>query len=289
MPFNQIRKDKPAPEGAIIIGPDGVIDAAELTCSVEERPGFLPAGVYDTVLIDAGHAIDWAQHWSRFVASCTTLNLNFTRHVTLPDILNAAAHANWPRAQCRLMCFHDAVATSSRGSIATLAMLRPAGHQNNETGIDCEISELRRYWDDESYQHKLMGRREIDEELINAQARGFSDVVFLDDRDEVCEGAYSNIIIVKDGLLTVTPDSAARLPGITELRVVKAAEELGIGCRKRPITMLAVLEADEIWLTSSIRGLQWVRQLGEFKAAAKPPSSSTFARVKREWGAGAQA
>lgn len=282
MPFNQIHKDKPAIDGAIVIGPDGIVDPVELPFAVEERPGFLPSGVYDTVLIDAGRAIDWAQHWKRFAASCTALNLNLTGQVSLPDIENAAVNADWPRAQCRLMRFHDAFVTRSQGTIAMLAMLRPAGEQRNETGIDCAVSDLRRQWDDQSYQHKLMGRREIDEELNRAQSRGFSDVVFLNNRNEVCEGAYSNIILVKGGLLTVTPDSAARLPGITQSRALSAAGSLGIPCNSETITLAEIARADEIWLTSSIRGLQWVRQLGNYEAPAEAPLSSMFARVKQE-------
>jgi len=75
------------------------------------------------------------------------------------------------------------------------------------------------------------------------------------------EGAASNLFIVKNGLLITPPNSNCLLPGVTRDLVIELAANNSIPYRETDIPADDLLQADEIWLTSSTREISPVIQL----------------------------
>lgn len=78
---------------------------------------------------------------------------------------------------------------------------------------------------------------------------------------QVYEGAASNLFIVRDGGLFTPPKSCLLLPGVTRDLVLELARAAGLPCQERDITQQELLEADEVWLTSSTREIMPVTRL----------------------------
>lgn len=91
-------------------------------------------------------------------------------------------------------------------------------------------------------------------------ARAGFDECLLYFGDEVLEGASSNIALVKNGVL-VSPTSPWILEGITLQRVMELAAELGIPTQRRAVNVSELEDADELFITSAIRGPIAVVQL----------------------------
>jgi para-aminobenzoate synthetase/4-amino-4-deoxychorismate lyase len=102
--------------------------------------------------------------------------------------------------------------------------------------------------------HKTTERKLYDRYYREARAEGLDEVIFLNEKDEVTEGAISSIFIEKDGRLFTPPVSCGVLPGIFRQRLLEmnpAAEE--------KILLVDELEcADAIYLTNSLRGMRKV-------------------------------
>jgi D-alanine transaminase len=69
----------------------------------------------------------------------------------------------------------------------------------------------------------------------------------------VTEGTASNVFIVKDGVLVTPPTGNQLLAGITRDLVIEIAENNNILVEQRMIKEAELLDADEIWMTSSTR------------------------------------
>ena len=89
-------------------------------------------------------------------------------------------------------------------------------------------------------------RRELYEEAL-AAARGADEVVFLNERDEVCEGARTNIFVERDGALLTPPVSCGLLPGVLR------ANLLARGRAREKILRLEDLRG-EFFIGNSLRG-----------------------------------
>lgn len=85
---------------------------------------------------------------------------------------------------------------------------------------------------------------------------------------EVTEGAASSVILVEQNTMIRRPNSEAILPGTTTDLVVSLGAETGLDCQEGTVTAERLYAADEIWLTSAMRGLAAVvdidgRQVGD--------------------------
>lgn len=69
----------------------------------------------------------------------------------------------------------------------------------------------------------------------------------------VTEGAAANIFMVNQGVLITPPKSPFLLPGITRDLVLELAIRNGITCREENFTVAQLTQADEVWLTSSMK------------------------------------
>jgi len=88
--------------------------------------------------------------------------------------------------------------------------------------------------------------------LANQRAveRGCDEAV-LHRGSRVTECAHSNISILKDGVLHTAPTDELILPGITRKHLIALAKEHGIPVVEEPFSMVELMNADEIIVTSS--------------------------------------
>lgn len=102
--------------------------------------------------------------------------------------------------------------------------------------------------------HKTTRRNFYDTQHAEAVAKGFADVVFLNEKGEVTEGAISNIFIQKKGRLLTPPVKCGLLNGLYRQYMLRlnphAAEAI--------LSIDDLKAADEIFICNSVRGLRKV-------------------------------
>jgi branched-chain amino acid aminotransferase len=91
--------------------------------------------------------------------------------------------------------------------------------------------------------------------LHEARARGADDGVMLNDRGEVTEGTTSNVYVVRGGRVATPPLSAGILAGTTRTRVLALCRANGVPAAEEVLRPDALRGADEVFLSSSVRGV----------------------------------
>lgn len=88
--------------------------------------------------------------------------------------------------------------------------------------------------------------------LANQRAveRGCDEAV-LHRGSRVTECAHSNISMLKDGVFRTAPTDELILPGITRKHLIQLCGEHGIPVREEPFTMVELMNADEVIVSSS--------------------------------------
>ncbi len=99
--------------------------------------------------------------------------------------------------------------------------------------------------------HKTTQRPLYDRAYADAQRRGFDDVVFMNERDEVTECAIHNLMVERDGVLVTPAVSCGLLPGVFRQHLMESRPEICEGI----LTLEDVLAADKIFIFNSVRGL----------------------------------
>lgn len=105
--------------------------------------------------------------------------------------------------------------------------------------------------------HKTTHRPLYDRLFAAAERAGFDEVLFLNQRDEVTEGAISNIFVRIEGRLFTPPLACGVLPGVFRRHLLEAVPRA-----EERILKLADLEAaGELYLCNSVRGLRRITHL----------------------------
>jgi len=80
------------------------------------------------------------------------------------------------------------------------------------------------------------------------------DAILFDD-DGITEGATSSVIVIEKETLVRRPHGTEVLPGTTTDHVVALARDAGYRVREEIVSIERLVAADEIWLTSAIKGM----------------------------------
>lgn len=80
------------------------------------------------------------------------------------------------------------------------------------------------------------------------------DILFLNEKEELTEGARSNIFILKDGVLYTPKSSSGLLKGIYRQKIIKEKNAV-----EKILYLEDLFSAQKIYMTNSIRGIREVR------------------------------
>lgn len=117
-----------------------------------------------------------------------------------------------------------------------------------------------------------------------ARRDGFDEVILLNERGEVTECTSANIFAVRDGITYTPPLLSGLLPGVTRevmLSELRSSPEV----REKVLSVDDLLEAEEVFITSSTRELLPVERIGEtrLKAANSWPVMDRIRGELREY------
>ncbi|MDO5670559.1 MAG: aminodeoxychorismate lyase [Corynebacterium sp.] len=235
-------------------------------------------GVFETLLIRDGHPANLQRHLARFQASARLMELPEPNE---EDWIAATreAVAEWSRrseddAKCVWTYTRGRESTGRPSAWLTLTPVPDSVLEQRRKGVTVMTSP-RGFSIDTS----LPGVEEATEgghprpapwltvgaktlnyaanmaALRYARSQGFDDVIYLDPATgRILEGATSTVITVRKGgkLRTPTPGGDI-LPGTTQAALFEHAEKEGWRCKTKDMTLDRLLDAESVWLVSSVR------------------------------------
>jgi len=130
------------------------------------------------------------------------------------------------------------------------------------------------------YSHKLLNYFENIFAKDEAHYNGAQEAIFLTRDHLVLEGASSNIFYIKRNMLYTPPLTQNILPGITREVVIDICNENRIKVRQKKIHYRDIIEADEVFKTSSVAGIVPVRKIDRFIITREIPGKITARLMK---------
>lgn len=94
-----------------------------------------------------------------------------------------------------------------------------------------------------------------------AREVGAFEALFVDDDEQVWEGATSNVLVVMDGTLITPPLGKRLLAGVSRAHLLAAARADGIPVEERTVTLTELQQADEVLLSGTTIEVLPVREV----------------------------
>ncbi len=120
--------------------------------------------------------------------------------------------------------------------------------------VRVSISRVRTDAQDRMLYHKTTDRRMYQEAFNEAVNQGFDDVLFLNRRGEVTEGAISNVFIEMGGLWVTPPLECGLLAGVYRRHLLETLEHV----EERVLYAEDLRRAAAVYLSNAVRGLRRV-------------------------------
>jgi D-alanine transaminase len=109
-----------------------------------------------------------------------------------------------------------------------------------------------------------------------ALAAGADEAVFVDN-GVVTECSSSNLFIVRGRRVLTHPVGSKVLPGITRAILLEIAPSVGLSVGEETFGDDEVIHADEVFITSTVRELSWVRQWNQSRVGQGKCGGHTLA------------
>lgn len=225
-------------------------------------------GIFESILIRDGQGANIERHAQRFRTSAEALGLPepiieswiSATNAAIEEFGDGEGKCTWTYSRGR----------ASTGLPTAWVAIQPIADDvlaQRDNGVRVMLSE--RGWSFPSeLPAKTLNYAATMATLRLARDRGFDDVIFTDPYEgHVLEGATSTVVTVKGDKLR-TPYDDTILPGTTQAALVEYAESQGYRCKQKVLDVDYLLDADSVWLVSSIRVAARVRRLGEHKLKA---------------------
>ncbi len=121
---------------------------------------------------------------------------------------------------------------------------------------------------------KVSNYLESDLEIAKAKTLGFDDVMYFDKNGNVAEASSSNVFIVtKLNQIKTPPVSSMVLEGITRQKLITKLKAGGFNIVETAISKVELENAQEIWLTNSVKG---IRNVSQFEHCSFKRNDSIF-------------
>jgi len=250
---------------SVIVSINGVlVDPAHAMISVFDRGLLYGDGCFEVLRTWGGVPVDLEAHLDRLSETLAFLALKSLPRGVIAEAVEAAFVADGP-GDHRIRI----VITRGPGSLAMKLTELPKGHTiviveplpaESAEGISVVVVD----WPLPARPgrgHKTLAYLDHVIALDLARSVGADEGLRLDESGAVVEGATSNIFVVNGGTVATPMIEGGVLPGIVRGRVLAVCSTLEIVAENRRVPRDELFAADEVFVTSSIRGVVAVTQI----------------------------
>jgi para-aminobenzoate synthetase/4-amino-4-deoxychorismate lyase len=100
--------------------------------------------------------------------------------------------------------------------------------------------------------HKTTRRAVYAEAYTRASGNGFDDVLFLNEREELTEGAISNVFVEKEGRIFTPPVDCGVLAGVYRRYMLQTRPDI----EERVLMLDDLRRSDAVYICNAVRGLR---------------------------------
>jgi branched-chain amino acid aminotransferase len=264
--------------------------AAGLHVSARDRGLTLADGVFETMRVHAGQVFRLERHLARLEQSLAVLEIPAPPELrewivaSLPDVQDgdAAIRLTVTRGVGAAGLPPPAEVVPTVLVVVSPRPVFPAA--TYEAGLTAQIASGRRNEHAMTAGLKTVAYTDAVLALLEARRAGADEAIFLDTAGHCSEATASNLFALVKGILITPPLTCAALPGVTRATVLELASALNMPTGERAFELDDLLAADEIFLTSSLRGIAPVSRVGVRTIGSGTPGPVTR-RITAEYAA----
>lgn len=261
-----------------------IVGAERAVVSVFDRGFLYGDSVFEVLRTYGGKPFAWAAHWERLLGSAAHLGIDIVwdrenataaLKATLDEGVNAESYVRIvvTRGAGEIGLDPDLATTPTHVIIVKELSSPPT--ELYERGCKLKIVSTQRSQAGVDPRAKSGNYLSSIQALREARAAGDYEAIMKNAEGALCEGSSSNIFVVRRGEVATPPVAAGILEGITRRTVLAICKRRGVAARERVLRPEDLYEADEAFITSSIREVMPVTSCDDHAIATGRPGRLT--------------
>lgn len=247
------------------------ISGKHLAIGVNNRGLNYGDGIFETIKYANNRLNFWEDHYFRLMASMRIVRMEIPMSFSpdfLEDQIRGVLKANdleGEAARIKLLCIRKqggfyTPETNDIDYLISAVKLLDATYQLNERGLEIDL-----YKDFFKPAGLLSNLKSTSAQLYSIASvfkkeNGLDECILLNAEKQVVEAISSNIFMVQGKELITPPLASGCLKGVMRKQIINMAAKLDLTVKEEVFSPFQLQKADEIFLTNSIKGLQWVRK-----------------------------
>jgi D-alanine transaminase len=253
---------------------------------IDERGHQFGDGIYEVIRVYGGVPFTLDEHLQRLKnsANAIQLNLTYTLEQLKEIIYEGIKRSKVEEAEVYLQITRGIAPRKHNfpdkpsSTTMTIRPVRPIDESLREKGANAILLEDERWKNCYIKSLNLLPNVLAKQEAVN---RDCLEAIFVDSGN-ITEGSSSNVFIAKGGKLSTPSLSRKILAGITRDAIIKLAKQLGIQVIETEISQEELLDADEVFITSTILEVMPIITIDGKKVADGIPGTIT-SRLYKEY------
>jgi para-aminobenzoate synthetase/4-amino-4-deoxychorismate lyase len=237
-------------------------------------------GVFETMLVVDSRPVELDAHLSRLTASVKALYGTVAATGLRGEVVERASGL-------RLGRLRASAAPTPDGRLAIQVAATEVEAEDVFSGPEHPVALRTLPLDGGLGAHKWADRRLIDE--FESRLPDGSVPLLVDRGGAVLEASRANVFAVSGKTLATPPADGRILRGISRDRVSEVASTVGLQSREARLTIEDLIAADEVFLTSSVRGIEPVQAIDRVELAGDGKASERLGEELRHTWIGARA
>jgi branched-chain amino acid aminotransferase len=229
--------------------------------------------VFETMRYSNGQLFFWEAHFNRLEKAAQLLGIVFPKYFTAPILKqhilklvekNKLAHARIRVTLCKGGggLFENEV-DAFNVLVETYPLPNPL-YSINSNGLDiCLYTDMQKTTDAVS-NYKTGNHLIYQLAAQYAKNNKCNEALIGNIHNHYCDSTISNLFIVKENVIYTPPLSDGCIDGIMRNYILQKEKNI----QEQSLDTAAILNADEVFLTNTVRGIQWVKQLNSKKFTA---------------------
>jgi branched-chain amino acid aminotransferase len=254
---------------ALYVSINGKIqNADQAAIAIDNRTFRYGIGLFETLLAINNEVQQLTFHWNRLQQGLQLLGFqtpSFFNEAALlkaiQGILNKNKHNKYARIRIQFFANAGGILETQQNTCNYLietSAIDASICELNENGLVVGIHTLYKKEIDPLSAYKINGRICYAMAAQEAKEKKWNDALVLNSQGNIIESSISNIFWIKDKTVYTPPISEGCIAGIRRANWISTLKEKGIPVIEMPLSKEMLLEADEVFLTNSIRKIRWV-------------------------------
>lgn len=237
---------------------------------MEDDGYYFGIGAFETISVEQGKPQFLKEHYKRLMHTLKFLEI----HRDLEEIKKKTEEA---LAEGEMQNGRKALkVTVSQENLIINVRENPYKKADYERGFSAAFSSIRRNETSPLVFHKTLNYGDCIMEKRKGKKAGIDEPIFLNTKNEISEGATTNVFFIKDKKIYTPAKECGLLPGIIRQYLLETYP-----VEEKQIFPEDISQYDEMFVTNSLLGIMPVKNLGVFQFRSMEQSKKIYENIRK--------